>query len=115
LGVKEFEMEILIYTLEGKPLVVNLDDVGACYPDDDVIYFRGIPCRLSSAAPNTARTGQEPAVAVESQIACGSCKKTQIVVGQHLGRVMVKGKFVTVWGLQKAEIKVHCFGPCKKK
>ena len=51
-------MEIFIYTLEGQPLVVNLDDVGACYPDDDVIYFCGIPCRLSSATPNNACTGQ---------------------------------------------------------
>ncbi len=67
-------MEIFIYTLEGQPLVVNLDEVGACYPDDDVIYFCGIPCRLSSATPNNARAGQEPAVAVESQVACGSCQ-----------------------------------------
>lgn len=47
-------MEIFIYTLEGHLLVVNLDDVGACYPDDDVIYFGGIPCRLSSATPYRA-------------------------------------------------------------
>lgn len=52
-------MEIFIYTLEGQPLVVNLDEVGACYPADDVIYFCGIPCRLSSATPNTACTRQE--------------------------------------------------------
>ena len=57
-------MEIFIYTLEGHPLVVNLDDVGACYPDDDVIYFCGIPCCLSSATPNKAWTEQEPAGAM---------------------------------------------------
>ncbi len=45
-------MEFLIDTLEGgEPLLATLEDVGAVYPDDDVIYFFGIPCRLSSARP----------------------------------------------------------------
>ena len=45
--------EFLIDTLEGKPLLGDLENVGACYPDDDVIYMFGIPCRLSSARPTT--------------------------------------------------------------
>ena len=60
-------MKFLIDTLEGgEPLLATLEDVGAVYPDDDVIYFFGIPCRLSSARPtmlaldgrSTARTGR---------------------------------------------------------
>lgn len=43
--------EFLIDDLEGKPLLGDLENVGACYPDDDVIYMFGIPCRLSSARP----------------------------------------------------------------
>lgn len=43
--------EFLIDTLEGEPLLGDLENVGACYPDDDVIYMFGIPCRLSSARP----------------------------------------------------------------
>jgi len=41
--------EFLIDTLEGEPLLADLENIGACYPDDDVIYVFGIPCRLSSA------------------------------------------------------------------
>jgi hypothetical protein len=48
--------EFLIDTLEGKTLLGDLENVGACYPDDDVIYMFGIPCRLSSARP-TQRAG----------------------------------------------------------
>jgi hypothetical protein len=43
--------EFLIDDLEGKTLLGDLENVGACYPDDDVIYMFGIPCRLSSARP----------------------------------------------------------------
>lgn len=46
--------EFLIDTLEGEPLLADLENVGACYPDDDVIYMFGIPCRLSSARPVAA-------------------------------------------------------------
>lgn len=41
--------EFLIDTLKGEPLLADLENIGACYPDDDVIYVFGIPCRLSSA------------------------------------------------------------------
>jgi len=43
--------KFLIDTLEGEVLIGNLEDVGPCYPDDDVIYLNSIPCRLSSARP----------------------------------------------------------------
>jgi len=43
--------EFWIDTLEGEPLLGDLENVGAYYPDDDVIYMFGIPCRLSSARP----------------------------------------------------------------
>ena len=52
-------MEIAIYTLAGKLLLVYLEEVGPCYPDDDVIYFRGIPCRLSSACSPLELEGEE--------------------------------------------------------
>ena len=48
--------EFLIDTLEGKPLLGDLENVGACYPDDDVIYMFGVPCRLSSARPTPRAT-----------------------------------------------------------
>ena len=41
--------EFLIDTLNGEPLLADLENIGACYPDDDVIYVYSIPCRLSSA------------------------------------------------------------------
>jgi hypothetical protein len=44
-------MEIIINSLDDKEEIVKLSDVGACYPDDDVIYFSGVPCILSSARP----------------------------------------------------------------
>ena len=37
-----------ITTISGKEVTVELAEVGACYPDDDVIYFSGEPCILSS-------------------------------------------------------------------
>ena len=48
-GTKGDKFEFLIYTLEGEPLLADLENIGACYRDDDVIYIFGIPCRLSSA------------------------------------------------------------------
>jgi hypothetical protein len=46
-------MQIEIETLEGHKIIVVLDEVGKCYPDDDVIYFNHVPCKLSSAQPYT--------------------------------------------------------------
>lgn len=37
--------------LSHKPAIVELADVGACYPDDDVIYFNNSPFLLHSASP----------------------------------------------------------------
>lgn len=42
-------MEFLINTLEGDTITIELSDIGPVYKDDDVIYFSGIPCALSSA------------------------------------------------------------------
>lgn len=44
-------MQFEIDTLEGVTILVELSEVGVCYPDDDVIYFNGVPCKLSSACP----------------------------------------------------------------
>ena len=57
--------EFLIDDLEGKTLLGDLENVGACYPDDDVIYMFGVPCRLSSARP-TPR-------AVDGATVCPEC------------------------------------------
>jgi hypothetical protein len=54
--------EFLIDDLEGKPLLGDLENVGACYPEDDVIYMFGIPCRLSSARPTQDALGLPSAV-----------------------------------------------------
>ena len=48
--------EFLIDDLEGKTLLGDLENVGACYPDDDVIDMFGVPCRLSSARPTPRAT-----------------------------------------------------------
>lgn len=45
-------MELLIDDLEGNEVGFDLSEVGPVYPDDDVIYISGVPCRLSSARPN---------------------------------------------------------------
>ena len=62
--------EFLIDTLEGEPLLADLENIGACYPDDDdVIYIFGIPCRLSSArnvAAQPALALDAPQTAIES-------------------------------------------------
>ena len=55
-------MEIAIYTFDGKLLIVYLEEVGGCYPDDDIIYFRGIRCRLSSARSVTDLEEQQGAL-----------------------------------------------------
>ncbi len=52
--------EFLIDTLEGEPLLADLENIGACYPDDDVIYIFGIPCRLSSARNVAAQQSAQP-------------------------------------------------------
>ena len=45
-------MKIQIKTiLAHEPTTVELADVGACYPDDDVIYFNNSPFLLHSASP----------------------------------------------------------------
>lgn len=44
-------MKIRIKTLEGDEQLFDLSEVGEVYEDDDVIYFQGVPCKLSSAAP----------------------------------------------------------------
>lgn len=44
-------MQIVIETLSGTIITVELAEVEGCYPDDDVIYFHGEPCKLSSARP----------------------------------------------------------------
>lgn len=44
-------MFIEIETLDGKKMEFALDEVGSCYPSDDVIYFNGTPCKLSTAQP----------------------------------------------------------------
>lgn len=42
-------MELIVETIEeSKRTVVSLEHVGACYPDDDVIYFASEPYKLSS-------------------------------------------------------------------
>jgi hypothetical protein len=52
--------EFLIDTLKGESLLADLENIGACYPDDDVIYVFGNPCRLSSARPTPRAGGQLP-------------------------------------------------------
>lgn len=42
-------MYISIQSLEGFSLIVSLASVGNVFEDDDIIYFDGVPCRLSSA------------------------------------------------------------------
>ena len=49
-------MEIFIYTKKGEAFLAELDEVGECYPSEDLIYFAGVPCILSSAAPNKELT-----------------------------------------------------------
>lgn len=44
-------MYIKITSLDGRHLIVNLASVGSCFEDDNVIYFAGVPCLLSSAEP----------------------------------------------------------------
>jgi hypothetical protein len=62
--------EFLIDTLKGEPILGDLENVGACYPDDDVIYMFGIPCRLSSAR------SQSPKRAANVCPACfGDCER----------------------------------------
>lgn len=58
-----------ITSLEGEILCVELSEVGACYPDDDVIYFSGVPCKLSSAC--YCPTKDAPDEANESLCVCG--------------------------------------------
>jgi len=47
---KDKTMEIEITTLENMHITVDLAEVSSCHPNDDVIYFCGIPCLLSSAS-----------------------------------------------------------------
>jgi len=42
-------MKIVIEDLEGITEVVELEDVGRVYLEDDVIYFAGVPYKLSTA------------------------------------------------------------------
>jgi hypothetical protein len=44
-------MDIKIKTVNGAWATVDLADVGKAYKDDDVIYFDGTPCVLSTASP----------------------------------------------------------------
>ena len=64
--------EFLIDDLEGKTLVGDLENIGACYPDDDVIYMFGIPCRLSSARPT--RAAPDVATPRRRMVACPNCE-----------------------------------------
>jgi hypothetical protein len=65
--------EFLIDDLEGKPLLGDLENVGACYPDDDVIYMFGIPCRLSSARPTMLAPDKGQAADVKDNQAIAPC------------------------------------------
>lgn len=42
-------IEFLIDDLDGNAHHATLQEIGACFPDDDVIYVGDAPCRLSSA------------------------------------------------------------------
>lgn len=54
-------MKFGIETLGGETITAELSDVGVIYPDDDVVYINGVPCRISSAvAVLTAQTTIEP-------------------------------------------------------
>ena len=64
--------EFLIDDLEGKTLVGDLENIGACYPDDDVIYMFGIPCRLSSARPTQA--APDAAKSRRQNVVCPECE-----------------------------------------
>lgn len=44
-------MQISIIVVMGERKTFNLSEVGPCFPDDDVIYFAGVACVLSSAEP----------------------------------------------------------------
>ena len=45
--------------LDHKPVIVDLEDVGACYPDDDVIYFNNAPFLIHSARPVIEATDEQ--------------------------------------------------------
>lgn len=56
-------MQISIKTLEGQDTIVELEEVGTVTADEDVIYFEGVPCLLSSAKP-------APPLQTREQIIC---------------------------------------------
>ncbi|MDD4986682.1 MAG: hypothetical protein PHQ43_13055 [Dehalococcoidales bacterium] len=43
------ELRLLIDDLDGEVMEFTLEDIGNCYPSDDVIYIDGMPCKLSTA------------------------------------------------------------------
>lgn len=53
-------MVIFIDDLEWNEIQFDLSEIGAVYPDDDVIYISGLPCRLSTARPNPRCTRRAP-------------------------------------------------------
>jgi hypothetical protein len=46
-------MDVRINDLDGNQSVFNLTQVGAVYPDDDIVYIDGVPYVLSTAQTNS--------------------------------------------------------------
>lgn len=53
-------MKIKILDLENNWLEFDLSEVGRVFEDDDIIYFNGIPCILSSAGELRKEPGLSP-------------------------------------------------------
>lgn len=52
-------MKFLIQTLDGETIEADLLDAGNSFPDDDVMYVDGVPCKLSTARSLEAEAVKE--------------------------------------------------------
>jgi hypothetical protein len=52
-------MKIQIHPIGIKAEIVDLENVGPCYPDDDIIYFDGAPYVLHTAQPVIEVTNEQ--------------------------------------------------------
>ena len=58
-------MQFLINTLDGETIKTAIWNVGVVFHDDDVLYVRGVPCRLSTARSLEAEAVKEAAAIIQ--------------------------------------------------
>lgn len=58
-GAGATPMKIQIHPIGIKAEIVDLENVGPCYPDDDIIYFNGEPYVLHTAQPVIEATDEQ--------------------------------------------------------